>query len=149
MPDYISHIQQAEHNECVAGYLRRQGGQFNDWVVTALFYPAMHYVEAKIFKESIAGVRHSQDFQAVNRKAVRITSTHNKRRAIIQRHMKEIYHSYNTLFQKCLEVRYYCAFAQNQEGRNKPDVYIDETEIELLYQRFNLIKTHVAGSAAS
>ncbi len=42
MPDLGSHLRQAERNERVASHLTA----FPDWQIVALFYAALHYVDA-------------------------------------------------------------------------------------------------------
>ena len=42
MPDFESHLRQAERNERVASHL----ATFPDWQTVALFYAALHYVDA-------------------------------------------------------------------------------------------------------
>lgn len=46
MSQPTEHIAQAEKNERLCGILL--GTEFNDWAVTALFYAALHYVDAYI-----------------------------------------------------------------------------------------------------
>ena len=49
MPTRVQHIHQAEWNERAARVLAETGGsqsRFTDWEVTALFYSALHYVDA-------------------------------------------------------------------------------------------------------
>ena len=46
MPRPTEHIAQAEKNERLYEILL--GTEFNDWAVTALFYAALHYVDAYI-----------------------------------------------------------------------------------------------------
>lgn len=48
MATEAEHIQQAVHNMRVAAYLRNES-QFRDWTATALFYSAVHIVEAVFF----------------------------------------------------------------------------------------------------
>jgi hypothetical protein len=44
MPHKNVHIAQALHNEELAAYL--SGTAYPDWIVTSMFYAALHYVEA-------------------------------------------------------------------------------------------------------
>lgn len=48
MPSKAEHISKAEHNENFATTLNSDGSypDYRDWVVTAYFYSAVHYVEA-------------------------------------------------------------------------------------------------------
>jgi hypothetical protein len=46
MPVMARHIQQAERNEDLDEYLGRATPAFCEWQVVALFYSALHYVDA-------------------------------------------------------------------------------------------------------
>ncbi len=46
MPEASAHIDKAEHNERLAMAVRGMSPEFLDWVVTAYFYSALHYLEA-------------------------------------------------------------------------------------------------------
>ena len=46
MPDTSAHIRKAEHNERFAATVRGHSPEFLDWVATAYFYAALHYLEA-------------------------------------------------------------------------------------------------------
>lgn len=46
MPDGVSHIRQAEHNERLYIHLTTLGTVYRDWQTTTLFYAALHYVDA-------------------------------------------------------------------------------------------------------
>ncbi len=46
MPEASAHIEKAEHNERFAAVVRGLSAEFLDWVVTAYFYAALHYLEA-------------------------------------------------------------------------------------------------------
>jgi len=62
MPSKADHISKAEHNEKFASTLNSDGSyaDYRDWVVTAYFYSAIHYVEAYLSTLS----RHSPDHRA-------------------------------------------------------------------------------------
>jgi hypothetical protein len=45
MPDIATHQQQVAHNQQVIVYLRQAGDTYLDWVVTLMFYPALHLVD--------------------------------------------------------------------------------------------------------
>ena len=51
LSDRIAHIRQAQHNEELAKKLVEDGYQFKDWAVTAAFYAALHYFEARLHQE--------------------------------------------------------------------------------------------------
>ena len=46
MPDLITHIGQAVHNERCARFILGQNSDYRDWAITAAFYAAVHLVEA-------------------------------------------------------------------------------------------------------
>lgn len=59
MPSLQEHLKQAALNEAFAQSLR--GGQFEDWRVTAIFYAALHYVEAYFATQDLpAGLHFSK-----------------------------------------------------------------------------------------
>lgn len=59
MAEFQVHISQAQHNESLAQYLLSLTKvQFHDWAITASFYSAIHYVEARFIDE--ADVNHSE-----------------------------------------------------------------------------------------
>lgn len=45
MPDLATHRQQAAHNHQVSLYLQQVGDTYLDWVVTVMFYTALHLVD--------------------------------------------------------------------------------------------------------
>ena len=48
MSDREPHIEQARHNEGLARELAADGYRFRDWSITAAFYAAVHYFEARL-----------------------------------------------------------------------------------------------------
>lgn len=52
MPGVQTHLEQARHNEA---FLQRiDSDTYSDWVVTVLFYAALHYVDAYLAKQGHA-----------------------------------------------------------------------------------------------
>ena len=45
MPDIVTHQQQVAHNQQVMAYLQQAGSIYLDWVVTVMFYTALHLVD--------------------------------------------------------------------------------------------------------
>jgi hypothetical protein len=45
MPDVATHQQQVAHNQQVIAYLQQAGDRYLDWVVTVMFYTALHLVD--------------------------------------------------------------------------------------------------------
>jgi uncharacterized protein (UPF0332 family) len=52
MPSVNEHIQQAEKNERFFNDFDLKNTQFLDWAITALFYSALHYVDAYLATKS-------------------------------------------------------------------------------------------------
>ena len=46
MPTERSHLRQAEHNRVLIETLDPKDPRFLDWIVTAAFYAAVHFIEA-------------------------------------------------------------------------------------------------------
>lgn len=88
MPTRTQHALQARHNERVTQTLS-QAGYARDWEVTALFYSAVHLLEAKAAPD-----RHSRD--------------HNERESFVLANFPAIYSDYKALFTMSLLVRYRC-----------------------------------------
>jgi len=49
MPDLISHQRQVAHNHAARAYLEQAGVEHLDWVVTIVFYTAMHLVDQVLY----------------------------------------------------------------------------------------------------
>ncbi len=54
------HIRQAEHNEAVYHHLDTTSDAFGDWQTTALFYAALHYANAYLFRQGVIPRDHDQ-----------------------------------------------------------------------------------------
>ncbi len=89
MSQPTEHIAQAEKNERLYEILL--GTEFNDWAVTALFYSALHYVDAYI--ASSTGVS---------------SSNHNERNYLVDSvvSLTEIRQAYSDLYRLSRNVRY-------------------------------------------
>ena len=66
--DRFPHIEQARHNETLAIDLVNSGYRFKDWSITAAFYAAIHYFEARLHddprythREASNRIDHSED----------------------------------------------------------------------------------------
>ena len=51
MPDCISHLNQAKHNQACAQHLL-QRSTWRDWAITAAFYAAVHFTQAAFLAEN-------------------------------------------------------------------------------------------------
>ncbi len=91
MPSRKEHISKAEHNEKFAKHFTLNTTPYLDWVVTAFFYSAVHYVEA--FLATIA--KHSSD--------------HRVRDSNLRRtpQLNVIYVEYNNLKNDSINARYH------------------------------------------
>lgn len=49
MPDINAHQQQVHHNRQVIAHLQQAGDTYLDWVVTLLFYTALHLVDQVLY----------------------------------------------------------------------------------------------------
>jgi len=89
MPGVNAHLGQAEHNLKLYDQLDKKS--FSDWAATALFYSALHYVDAFIFKTLNANPSgHANRDQYLNRIA----------------ELKKIRPAYRTLKDSCHNARY-------------------------------------------
>ena len=70
MPDLITHHHQVEHNRAVMVYLEQAGVEHLDWVVTVMFYMAMHLVDQVLFQHHKLNPRnHHQRHAAIANEA--------------------------------------------------------------------------------
>lgn len=92
MPIRGEHEDKAQENEELANNLESDTNysDINDWIVTILFYTAVHFVEAELADINI----HSND--------------HQDRRENIGRHLSSLYSDYKTLKQRSENARYQC-----------------------------------------
>jgi hypothetical protein len=69
MPAESEHISKAEHNEALYEELTTAGG-YADWEITALFYAALHYVDAWLSRSGTHPHAHVQRRSLVSRDPV-------------------------------------------------------------------------------
>jgi hypothetical protein len=97
--DFISHIDQARHNENCARFLVNTKPEFRDWAITATFYATVHLVEACFTTVSTIGHtetapdRHGQE-------------PHGYRSRKVNELAKSAYKSYRKLYTASYRVRY-------------------------------------------
>lgn len=92
MPTLDEHIVQAAHNEALSRVIEQQ---YADWALTALFYAALHYVEAYFYQDSASGYpRHY--------------TNHVDRHAAVRSRLRPIYGHYRALMTHSLDARYNC-----------------------------------------
>lgn len=103
MPQKGEHIAKAAHDEQFAASLDLATTPYLDWVITALFYSALHYVEAYFATMK----RHSAD--------------HRTRDSAIQRdsRIRSLYNDYSELKNYSINARYYMVrFTEAEIRRN-------------------------------
>ncbi|NUM49185.1 MAG: hypothetical protein HUU38_31175 [Anaerolineales bacterium] len=64
MPDLLTHQHQVTHNRTVAAYLEQAGVEHLDWVVTVLFYTAMHLMDQVLYARQKLNPRNHQQRHA-------------------------------------------------------------------------------------
>src|SRR5689334_12600174 len=70
MPDIKTHLRQADHNEHLVAFL--EGTPYPDWAVTAIFYSALHHVDAYFHTENIhCRVHFDRDTEIARNRATR------------------------------------------------------------------------------
>lgn len=66
MPTSNEHERQAQKNETLAERLDTQFNQYEDWVVTTMFYSALHYVECELTKHGMSASNHGERQRKIN-----------------------------------------------------------------------------------
>lgn len=89
-----SHLKQAQHNERLAKKLAQEPMEYKDWVITALFYATIHYVEAFWARDGWHSNDHTERDDYIKRRFYGKT-------AGIRLH-------YKSLKESCWNVRYLC-----------------------------------------
>jgi hypothetical protein len=100
MPDIGAHQQQVEHNRQTVAYLQQAGDNYLDWVVTMLFYTALHLVDQVLY--------HTAQLHPRN---------HFQRHAAIANtpELTAIYQDYRELEHQSRRSRYECAKFTSEE----------------------------------
>ena len=94
MPDILAHQHKVEHNRQAVTYLQSAGDTYLDWVVTILFYTALHLVDQVLYFQGRVNPR-----------------DHRQRHAEIARQplLAPIYRDYRELEWQSQRSRYECA----------------------------------------
>ncbi len=103
MPKVHDHVTKAKHDEAFVLSLELSTTPYLDWAITALFYAALHYVEAYFATMK----RHSPD--------------HRTRDSAVHRDfkIKGIYNDYNELKNYSINARYYMVpFSESDVRKN-------------------------------
>ncbi len=99
MADYIDHINQAEHNEEFCRLILKQLPNYWDWLITASFYAAIHYIEADFSQDPT--IRHTEQCTPED------VSIHTQRERLVgNKYSKDCFKAYRKLRQFSRDVRY-------------------------------------------
>lgn len=90
MPALKKHIQQAEKNEEFFSSFNLKNTRFLDWAITALFYSALHYVDAYLATKSQHPFNHRDRGQWLTK----------------EQNLKYIYYDYEELKNRSEDARY-------------------------------------------
>lgn len=105
MAEFSIHIVQAEHNKSLVKYLLN--GPYYDWAITACFYSAIHYFEARLFLLfSNRADKHSDTSIPLDNLGNLKYSNHTWREILIQKHLRNVYRSYRKLKENSETARY-------------------------------------------
>jgi len=107
------HLKKAEHN---VRFLLTISDDYADWLATAAFYAAVHYLEAMFAEQGI----HSRD--------------HEGRKAFVRRNYPSLKKAYNALYNAALDSRY------ESEEHSLP---AGEVRQELIARRLRHIQSYV------
>jgi hypothetical protein len=104
------HRLRAEHNEYFVSTL---ANPFWDWQVTGLFYAAVHYVHV---------------YLEANRVALPVKMNHEKRLALVEKHLSGVFDDYRELMNESRDARY------------RPELPFSQTDVQRLQKNLNAIK---------
>ncbi|MCI0455212.1 MAG: hypothetical protein L0Y68_09495 [Candidatus Dadabacteria bacterium] len=120
MPSLYEHKQKAEHNERFANSLALNSTPYLDWVVTGLFYSAIHYIDAYL-----------ANFQGIH------PYSHEDRDDKVLRYLRKINRDYRELKDDSKNARY-----------NMRNFSVDEIR-NVILPRFKNIKNAIIGSIST
>jgi hypothetical protein len=98
--------QQAKHNEDLCDLLIKNG-KFTDWVVTAAFYSALHFVDYEMFPLTIEleGFTSFEEYYKKKYTGQGAPSKHNVRRQLVAKHLPECSAAFNWFQDACFNSR--------------------------------------------
>jgi len=99
MSTYHAHLIQARHNEELIQLLGPDSREFPDWVITATFYSALHYLEAGFSNNN--NILHSHQCKRQNEPIHRT-----RQRLLRSHHSQQAYQSYRNLYDASIISRY-------------------------------------------
>lgn len=104
-------LNHAKHNEKVCRYLKKKP-EFSDWIITIIFYTALHYVEYKLI----------ESYEIKNFK------NHKKRREIVEKNLPEISGEYSHLLDMSQNARYR-NYIKDREAVNVAEKHLEKIKI--------------------
>lgn len=114
MAVFSAHICQAEHNERVANHLAGSPEMY-DWGITAAFYSAIHYLEAKFF--SLPSVLHTETSIPKGPDGKLEYTAHAWRQQLILAKFPQVYKAFRKLRENS-EIARYLSYAQPAPGQS-------------------------------
>jgi len=105
----LEHVTQAKHNEIFASSFDISSTPYRDWIITGLFYSAVHYIEAALDKFG----KHSQ--------------IHSQRNTFMQTHLKnnDIFDDHRDLYEFSRNARYNCKIMTEDDIQECKDTLND------------------------
>jgi hypothetical protein len=138
MPSCRDHIIQAIHNEEFAIFLKSHL-KYKDWLITASFYAAIHYIEALFF--NIPGIRHSE--QSIPTNQGRRYSVHTWRENLIRSQFPTtVYVNYRKLRTNSQIARY----LNLKQSGTASDFFSDQDALRFLDRDLARIKEEIGFS---
>jgi len=122
MGNKVAHLAQAKHNEDFASNQNRP--DYNDWVTTALFYAAIHYLEA-YWAPSLHSTDHKERNENIRNRF--------RSNALLKS-------SYKTLEKNCWLARYLNA---DMSSNDPAQEYFTEDDIQLFIKTLNNLKAQL------
>ncbi|OAV72968.1 hypothetical protein Barb6_00657 [Bacteroidales bacterium Barb6] len=99
-----NHSAHAAHNESVCNYLGKHE-KYSDWVITAAFYSALHFVRHLMLPQNVNGVL-VDDFETLYGKLKLSNGRHTFQLYYVQREHPSITKAYTRLYEMSVNTRY-------------------------------------------
>lgn len=113
MAEFLVHVSQAYHNEKVGKFLLGEDKSFYDWTITACFYSAIHFIEARLFCDSTdTKNRHSETSMPVENDGKFKYSPHSWRaKFVFENYSQNTWKSFRSLKEASETARYLSHYA--------------------------------------
>lgn len=115
MPTADRHLTQAARNESLSLALE---AQYSEWAVTALFYAALHYVEAYFDRHATSGQPRHHTGHVERTRAVRLR-------------IPTVYRSYRWLMELSRDARYECVMFTPADVRHLRRTYFEPLKADV------------------